>query len=258
MISGPHTSATVALGFEAGAGQQRRHDAHRPLQSGLGRVDGHARPRRRPARQRARSSPKTTWSGERAPTSTNSRPGPPAADAGRPERSTAPRSGASPIPPATTTTSALGRCRRRPSRCRTAPRTPTTSPTGAPHRAWVTAPTSRTVCSSGPPARRRAAHRDRHLADAEGGEHVELPGPQGAGRALRAARATAWSTSSVSTGARDTHPVGRRGQRVAAPRRARPCRRQVSAGRCRRGRGAGAGSPGAGRGSRPTTRFISS
>ena len=54
------------------------------------------------------------------------------------------------MPPATTTTSRSPSGHRpRPSRPN-GPRTPTRSPISARHRAWVTGPTSRTVCRSGP------------------------------------------------------------------------------------------------------------
>ena len=82
---------------------------------------------------------------------------------------------------------------RRPSRCRTDPAPRRGRRRCAVHRAWVTGPTSRTVCSSGPSLGRRAAHRDGGLADAERGEHVELPGPEGHRSTRRRGRATASS-----------------------------------------------------------------
>src|SRR5450830_557621 len=54
------------------------------------------------------------------------------------------------------------------------PRTPTIAPGPALTRAWVTEPTSRMVCSTGPG--RVAADRHRHIADAEDVQHRELPG----------------------------------------------------------------------------------
>ena len=63
----------------------------------------------------------------------------------------APRSGARPMPPATMTTS-LSSNPSTPQSVPNGPRTPTTDPTAAVQREWVMAPTSRTVCSTGPGA----------------------------------------------------------------------------------------------------------
>ena len=84
------------------------------------------------------------------------------------------RSGARPMPPAISTTSRPV-ARSSGHGCPYGPRTPSAAPLRSGAWRCVTVPTSRVVCTIVRPSR-IAAHGDRHLADTEDVEHVELSG----------------------------------------------------------------------------------
>ena len=152
MISGPQISAVAVPGSQSIPPSSEVTRPTCPVQP-LGAVST-VTATTAPARpQASRSSPKMSWEGSRAPVSTNTRP--PSASGRWTSSSMAPRSGASPMPPATTTTSPVARSASpTPQDFPNGPRTPTTSPSLARHRAADTGPTSRTVWRSAPASRR--------------------------------------------------------------------------------------------------------
>ena len=165
------------------------------------------------------------------------------------------------MPPATTTTSpvAVRRIARRPTAVPNGPRTRRRRRSRLGTGRRVTGPTSRTVCWSGPSLLPGAAHRDGRLADAEGGEHVELPRQECQRARPRRGRAKSVVTSPVSarrsTTRWGTGVIGRRTRRRRDRRMAADLvhlgRLHVSGHRrSRTGRAAGSGSPAGARGGR--------
>ena len=251
MISGPHTRATARAGSKGRPGSKAVTTPTLPSHAGpaVSTVVSTCTPA---SRQRARSSAKTIWSGARAPSTTATRP--PSGARSPPRRaasvSTAPRSGASPIPPATTTTSDAAEVVEPPVGAEGPAHPDDTADRDLAQRVGDRPHGAHGVLDRRPRAR-RAAHRDGHLADTEGREHVELARPEVRCRTGGRGQLEGHDVAGLAAPGHDA--IGHRGQWVA------PWCEGLSRGHGRRrGRGAGAGWPGGGRASPRRTRCMSS